>query len=587
MALSNHEIAEIFHNIAQMLEVQGESRYRYQAYSRAADSINALPAPLATYRAQGELENVPNVGKTLATKIEELLDTGTLEFYQRLQKDVPLGVLELLKVQNVGPRTAGRLYKELGIDSLASLKQAAESGKLSGVKGFGAKALEGITAGIAAAENADNRVLLYEALQYAESLIAALRDAAPMREISYAGSLRRGRETIGDIDILVAADDTEAVVKAFTELPLIAHVESSGHEKATVFLHNGMQVDLYALPPVMWGSALQHFTSGRSHNIRFREIALEQGYSFSEHGFKSLADGVTTACTTEEEVYAKVGLPWIPPELREGAGEFEAAAAGRLPSLVELSDIRGDLHMHSTWSDGKNSIREMAEAARARGYEYMAITDHSAYLGIVNGLDGARLRKQAEEVRALNEEYASQGVGFRILRGIECDITPDGGLALPDDVLAELDIVVASPHSQLRQPPEKATERILKAIRNPHVDIIGHPTGRLIGNRPGAEVDIDAIAQAAAETGTLLEINSGPDRLDLAATNARRALELGATLVVDSDSHHVDNLQWLRLGVTTARRGWVTPDRVANTWGLDRLLDWVQKHSGQGDKATR
>ncbi len=576
-SLSNHEIAQIFHNIALSLEISGESRYRYQAYSRAGDAINALPASLASYRERGELEQVPGVGKTLADKIEELLDTGQLTFYEKLKKDIPPGVLELLKVPNIGPRTAGRLYKDLGIDSLVALRQAADQGKLVGVKGFGTKMIEGIAAGISAAENADTRTLLGESLASAELLIASLQQAVPLREISYAGSLRRARETNGDIDLLAAADDPAAVVRVFTALPMIAHVESSGDEKATVFMHNGLQVDLYALPPAMWGSALQHFTGSRAHNIRFRELALERGMSFSEHGFKQVADGTTRACATEQDVYAHVGLPWIPPELREGAGEFEAAQNGTLPDLIELAHLQGDLHMHSTWSDGSASLRDMAQAARARGYHYMAITDHSAYLGITNGLDAGRLRQQAEEVRALNEEFTNGGVDFRILRGVECDITPDGTLALPDDVLAELDIVVASPHVKLSQEPELATERILRAIRNPHVDIIGHPTGRLIGKRAGSELDIDALARAAAETGTLLEINSGPDRLDLTATSVQRVLELGANIVIDSDAHHPDNLAWIRLGVLTARRGWASSDRVANTWSLERLQAWLER----------
>ncbi|MBC8163608.1 MAG: DNA polymerase/3'-5' exonuclease PolX, partial [Roseiflexaceae bacterium] len=525
-SLSNHEIAQIFHNIALSLEISGESRYRFQAYSRAADAINALPASLASYRERGELEAVPGVGKTLADKIEELLDTGQLAFYEKLKKAVPPGVLELLKVPNIGPRTAGRLYKDLGIDSLAALKQAAEDGRLVGVKGFGAKAIAGISEGISAAEHADTRTLLNEALAAAELLIDSLRAAVPLHEITYAGSLRRARETSGDIDLLAAADDTAAVVRAFVGLPLVAHVESAGDEKATIFLHNGLQADLYVLPPSIWGSALQHFTGSRAHSIRFRELALERGLSFSEHGFKRVDTGEIVGCASEQDVYAKVGLPWIPPELREGAGEFEAAQAGHLPTLVELGHIRSDLHMHSTWSDGAASIRTMAEAARARGYRYMALTDHSAYLGITNGLDAARIQQQAAEVQALNQEYAAAGIDFIILRGIECDITPDGTLALPDEVLAELDLVIASPHVKLRQEPALATERILKAIANPHVDIIGHPTGRLIGNRAGSELDIDAIARAAAATGTLLEVNSGPDRLDLMATSVRRVLEL-------------------------------------------------------------
>jgi DNA polymerase (family 10) len=575
--LTNREIADVFHAIADTMEILGEDRFRTQAYRRAGDALADLPEPLASYRARGELGAIPGVGKAITDKIAELLDTGQLKFYEKLRAKVPAGVLEMLRVPNVGPRMVGRLYEELGIASLAELKIAAETGKLDGVKGFGAKTIASILQGIAAAEGRDRRRLLIDALRAAEGLIDALRAAAPgVREATYAGSLRRGRETIGDLDILAAADDPAAAVRAFITLPLVAQVESSGVEKATVYLHNGMQADLIALAPAMWGSALQHFTGGKAHNIRFREIALAQGLSFSEHGFKR-ADGTMLTCATEEEVYAAIGLPWMPPEIREQSGEFEAARAGRMPRLVDLADLKADLHMHSTWSDGKASIREMVEASRARGYRYIAITDHSAYLGITNGLDGARLRQQAAEIDALNAEFAADS--FRILRGIEVDITADGSLALPDEVLAELDIVVASPHVSLRQPIEQATERLLRAIRNPHVDIIGHPTGRLIGSRAGSEIDLDAIGRAAAETGTLLEVNSGPDRLDLDAPSVRRVLELGARITIASDSHHPDNLAWIRLGVITARRGWAEADAVANTWELERLLEWIGEKS--------
>jgi DNA polymerase (family X) len=596
--LTNREIAEVFYAISDTMEVLGEDVFRSRAYKRAGDAIVDLPASLATLRANGELDDIPGVGKAIAEKIGELIDTGQLKFYEKLRAKVPAGVLEMLRVPNVGPRTAGRLYSEFGIASLAELKAAAEAGKLDKVKGFGAKTVAAIIQGISAAEHRDKRTLMIDALRAAESLIDALRTASPaVRDASYAGSLRRARETIGDLDILASSDDPAATVRAFTKLPQVARVESSGEEKATVYLQNGMQADLIALPPHMWGSALQHFTGGKQHNIRFREMAIQRGLSFSEHGFRQIRKGAVVkpeadaapeavaaalqACATEEEVYAAVGLPWIPPEIRENSGEFEAAAAGTLPQLVELADLQADLHMHSSWSDGKASIREMAEAARARGYRYMAITDHSAYLGVTNGLDGARLQAQAKEVAALNAEYAASGAGFRILRGIEVDITADGGLALPDDVLAELDIVVASPHVKLSQPIEQATERLLRAIRNPHVDIIGHPTGRLIGSRAGAEIDLDAIARAAAETGTLLEVNSGPDRLDLDAPSVRRVLALGAHIIINSDSHHPDNLQWIRLGVLTARRGWAEAKRVANTWDVEKLLEWV----GRG-KAT-
>ncbi len=578
--LTNREIADIFRAITETMEILGEDRFRIQAYRRASEALADLPQPLAVYRERGELAAIPGVGKAIAEKIGELLDTGRLQFYEKLRERIPAGVLEMLRVPNLGPRTVARLYEELGITDLNALELAASTGKLNTVKGLGAKTITQILEGIPVARQAGSirRMLLSEAIKTAEALILSLREAYPnIQQILPAGSTRRGKQTIGDLDILAAGADPAAIIAAFTKLPMVAKIESAGTEKASVLLHNGLQADLIAIVPESWGSALQHFSGSQAHNIRMRELALARGLSFSEHGFRH-ADGRVVPCADEAEVYAQIGLPWIAPELRENQGEFEAAFAGTLPHLIELADMRSDLHMHSTWSDGRGSIAEMAAAARARGYSHIAMTDHSDYLGLVNGLDGARLREQAREIAALNEQFAAAGDPFRILRGIEVDITPDGSLALPDDVLAELDIVVASPHVQLQQPPEQATERMLRAIRNPHVDILGHPTGRLIDRRPGAPIDIDIIARAAAEYGVLLEVNSGPDRLDLESSAARRVLELGATITINSDSHHPDNLPWIRLGIATARRGWASADKVANTWELERLLEWIKEH---------
>jgi DNA polymerase (family 10) len=576
--LTNREIANVFHAIADTMEILGEDKFRLQAYRRAGEALADLAEPLASYRARNELGNIPGVGKAITDKIAELLDTGKLEFYEKLRAKIPESVLELLKVQNVGPRLAGRLYSEFQISSIADLQQALDENRFDGVKGFGAKTIAGLKQGVQAASQRDQRVLLFDALRIAEQLIEQLHEQEPsIQRINYAGSLRRGRETIGDLDLLAASDTPSAVIAKFISLPLVASVLSSGDEKASVLLHTGMQADLLAIQPKYWGSALQHFSGSQHHNIRMREMALAQGLSFSEHGFKKLDDQSMIHAASEADVYATIGLPWIPPEIREDSGEFEAAKQGKVPNLVEQSQLQADLHMHSTWSDGKASIREMAQAAIAQGYRYMAITDHSAFLGITNGLDGERLRQQALEVAEINQEFADRGVDFVILRGIEVDILADGSLALPDEVLADLDIVVASPHVSLQQPFEQATERILRAIRNPHVDIIGHPTGRLINQRGGSVFDLQAVGRAAAETGTLLEVNAGPDRLDLDAPSVRQVLELGANITINSDSHHPDNLSWIRLGVITARRGWAETDRVANTWDRERLLAWVSR----------
>jgi DNA polymerase (family X) len=569
--LSNRAVADVLLGIADRMEILGEDRFRLLAYRRAGEAIADLPMPLADYRARDALEAIPGIGKTIAEKVGTLLDSGDLPLATRLRAELPDGVLTLLRVPDLGPGRAARLYRELGIASLDDLRAAVAAGKVRGLKGFGAKLEERLGQGLAALAEDEQRVLLGQALATAEELIAQLRRTAPeLIELTFAGSLRRARPTIGDIDLLAAATDTAAVTEAFAGLPMAAAVIAQGEVKASLSLHNGQRADLLVVDPQRWGSALQHFTGSKEHNIHFRRLAQEQGLSFSEQGFAH-ADGALITCATEEEVYAQLGMAWIPPELREDAGELEAAAAGRLPRLVERTDLRADLHMHSRWSDGRASIAEMAAAAEARGLAYIAITDHSAYLGVTGGVDATRLREQAAEVAALNAAYAERGSPFRVLHGVEVDITPDGDLALPDAALAELDLVIASLHVSLRQPREQVTARLLRAIHNPHVDMIAHPTGRILNHRPGADLDMEAVFAAAAATGTLLEVNSGPDRLDLDAGHVRRALELGVDLALNTDAHHPADLAWVRLGLLTARRGWAPAERIVNCWPLERL----------------
>lgn len=571
--LSNREVADVFIGIANRMEILGDDKFRLLAYRRAGEAIADLPMPLADYRARDALDAIPGIGKTIAEKIGTLLDSGSLPLAERLAEQVPAGVLELLRVPDLGPGRVARLHSELGVASVDDLRAAVAAGKVRALKGFGPKMEERIGQGLAALGDGERRALLGQALATAEELIAQLRRAAPgLADLAYTGSLRRARPTIGDIDLLAAADDTAAVTAAFAALPMAAAVIAAGEVKASVALHNGQRADLLVVAPGRWGSALQHFTGSKEHNIHFRRLAQEQGLTFSEQGF-ARADGSLIACADEEAVYAQLGLAWIPPELREDAGEIEAAAAGGLPRLLEQADMRADLHMHSRWSDGRASIAEMAAAAEARGMAYIAITDHSAYLGVTGGVDAARLREQAAEVAALNAAYAERGSPFRVLHGVEVDITPDGELALPDEALAQLDLVIASLHVSLRQPREQVTARLLRAIDNPHVDLIAHPTGRILNRRDGADLDMEAVLRAAAATGTILEVNSGPDRLDLDAGHVRRALELGVDLTVNTDAHHPDDMAWQRLGVLTARRGWAPAERVVNTWPLERLRE--------------
>jgi DNA polymerase (family 10) len=569
--MNNQQVAEIFSTIANMLQIKGENIHRVLSYRRAAENIGALSQDINDLWRQEQLTEIPSIGKTLAAKIDELLSTGRLEFYDRLAEEVPLGVVAMLEIPDVGPKTAARLWQELELTSIEDVERAARAGKIRTLSRMSEKTEAKILAGIEALRRRSGRSPLGAVWPLAQAMVDELATLPGVTAASVAGSLRRMRATIGDIDLLVAAtpDHTEEVMAHFRQLPQVYEVLVSGATKTAIRTHDGFQVDLRVLEPARWGTALQYFTGSQAHNVRLRERARQQGLSLSENSFKQ-QDGPEILCAEEVEVYTRLGLPRIPPELREDRGEFDHP----LPKLITPADIKGDLQMHSTWSDGANTIAELAQAAVARGLEYILITDHSQSLGVASGLSIDELRSQRDEIRAVNEQMGGK---IRVLAGVESEIKSDGSLDYPNEVLAELDIVLASLHSGLRTGREKTTKRLLSAIRNPHVDIVAHPTGRLIGQREGADLDMDAVFKAAAETGTALEINADYRRLDLSDVHARRAVELGAKLSIGSDAHEAAGVGALDYGIATARRGWVTAQDVINTRPLEQMLNWTKR----------
>jgi len=575
--MNKQEIAQVFSDIADMLDIKGADWYRVRAYRRAAEAIAHYPEELTTLWEQGRLEEIPGVGKAIAGKVDEMLHTGRLEFYERLKSEIPDGVVSLLGIPGVGPRTAQLLYEELSLVSIPDVEAAARQHRLRHLKGLGAKSEERILQGIEMLHRISGRHLLAVALPVADEIVMALRECPAARAVTPAGSLRRCAATVGDIDILAASGNPEEVVEWFVSLPQVAEVRSHGETKATIILDNGLQVDLMVLEESHYGSLLQHFTGSKDHNADLRGLARRQGLSLSEYGFLH-EDGTVTACATEEEVYGTLRLEWIPPELREARGELEAAQEGRLPNLITEGDIKGDFHLHTTYTDGANSIEEMAQAAMGRGYEYIVVTDHSQGLGVAGGLTPQELARQREEIAALNEKLAP----FRVLSGIELEIRAEGDLDLPDQVLEGLDVVVASVHSGLRQDEEKMTQRIIAAIRNPYVDIIGHPTGRLLGQREEVAMHFEAIVREAARTGTMLEINAQPNRLDLDGELALHAIRAGVMLAIGSDAHHAEGLGVMRFGVVTARRGWAEPANVANALSCAELLAKLKGRKRKG-----
>jgi DNA polymerase (family X) len=559
----NAEIAAAFDELGDLYELDGAVVYRVIAYRNAAKAIRDSATSVEELARAGRVVELPGVGKTIAEKIDALLDTGSIPAADKLKAKFPPGLVEVTRIPGLGPKRARKLYDELGISSLEELRVAAEQQRLRDVAGFGAKAEENVLVALAAGADGQPKVrtLLSRALAIAEELVAALREHPASVRVEIAGSARRMAETCKDLDLVATATDAEALATAFSELLLIDEVHSRGAAGVKAITNNGMTVDLRIVPPENFGNLLQHFTGSGKHNEALRTDAVRRGLHVSEYGVTDDAAETTHACATEEEVYELLGMQYIEPELRENRGEIEAAKAGKLPELIRVEDIRGELHCHSTASDGRNSIEQMVHTAIERGYEYLAITDHSATHGFGNDVQPAELLRQTERIRELNEGLD----GFTLLAGTEVNVMPNGKLDYADDVLEQLDWVVASLHTSFRMKKKEITDRMIRAMEHPLVDAIGHPTGRLIERREAYDLDIERVVEAAVRTGTFLEINANPNRRDLNESNARLAAEAGAMLVIDSDAHGVETLANIRYGVATARRGWITAAQVANT----------------------
>ena len=572
--MNNRQLADTFTLVADLSEIKGEIIYKTLAYRKAAESLMGLGREASEYWKEGKLEDIPGVGKAIAEKIDELLNTGKLGFLEKLKKEVPHSLAEWIKVPSLGPKKIGLIYKTLGITTLAELEAAAKDGKLRDLPGMGAKSESAILEGLASLGRRSTRTPLGRAYPLAQEIIAALKKVKGVVKAEPAGSLRRMRSTIGDLDIAVAAKDSAPVMEAVVNLPRVLRVVGRGDTKVSIEFIDGLRAQVWVHPPEEFGTALLYATGSKDHNVRLREMALAKNLSLSDHSFLKMKDEGEIFCKTEEEVYKTLGLPWIPPELREDRGEIQAAKANKLPKLIEIKDIKADLQMHSTWSDGKLSMLEMARAAAKRGMKVIAFTDHSASLGVTGGLKMEDHKKQAAEIRKIQKQL---GDSILVLHASEVEIKADGTLDYPDEFLATLDLVLASMHTSLRQPREKVTERVIKAIRNPYVDIIGHPTGRLFPDREGADLDMEAVLKAAAETGVALEINAHPARLDLDDIYARRAKELGIPISLNTDSHSEEDMDLRFYGVAIARRAWLTKEDVINCWSTKKLLDWLKK----------
>jgi DNA polymerase (family 10) len=578
--VDNPQIARVLEEVADVLEIQNANPFRIRAYRNAVRTVEAQATPLRRMVEAGKpLTDLPGIGKEMAAHIKEMVETGTLGFRDELLAAVPRSLIELMRLPGLGPKKARKLWDDLKIGSVDQLEEAAKAGRIAAVAGFGAKTQERILAGIQEHRQHSSRMLISEAERSVEPLLAYLRDVPGLERLEVAGSYRRRRETIGDIDLLAIAATPEAAPAIMERFHCYGQVEKilmAGDTRSTIVLGSGLQVDLRTVPPECYGAALVYFTGSKEHNVKLRRRAVERGLRISEYGaFQVEDDGKEGACIAgreEADVYATVGLPWIPPEMREDRGEIEAAAAGRLPRLVTQGDLRGDLHMHSTWSDGRETIEQMVEGCVARGYEYMVISDHSKALAMTNGLDAYRLRLQGKEIDAIQKRHPE----IRILKAMEIDILADGTLDLEDEMLAGLDIVLVSLHSKLDLPEEEQTARVLRALEHPEVNVFCHPTARLINRRKPANLDIDAVLRRAAQLGVAVELNSNPHRLDLKDSHLMLARELGCKVVISTDAHRTRELDLLRFGVEQARRAWLEPKDVLNTLPIEDLLSFFR-----------
>lgn len=572
MAMRNVDIADLFETVADVLEIEGENPFRIRAYRNAARVLRSYGAEVADMIARGEdLKKIPWVGADLAARIEELVKTGKSPLLAKIQKGVPSVALELLKLRGIGPKKAKVLWTGLHLHNLGDLERACAEHRVRTLPGFSEKSEDAIHAALAKAKGTPERFSIATAVSYADAILAYLKDAPGVLDVIVAGSFRRGRETVGDLDLLATATDQKAVIDHFRAYDEFKEVSAAGTTRATAILRCGLQVDLRVMPEESYGAALYYFTGSKAHNIAVRRIAQKRGLKISEYGV--FRGKTQIAGRTETSVFAAVGLPYIPPELREDRGEIEAAQKGALPTLIELSDLRGDLHVHSSYTDGQNTIREMADAARAFGLSYIAITDHSPRLRMVHGLDPKRLHQQIDEIDRLNDEK----IGITLLRGIEVDILEDGSLDLPDDVLGRLDLVIGAVHSKFDLPRAKQTERILRAMDHPHFTILAHPTGRLISSRAPYDVDMTRIIRAAAARKCALELNANPDRLDLFDTYCREAKAEGVLISINSDGHRTDAFGDLRFGILQARRGWLEKSDVLNARPLAKLRPLLRR----------